>query len=69
MLNRNYEVFILKGEKLNPLPTRTMRDGVFGKTFEDALQTIFEKYPQLIPGNQIEPGAEDLPGAVFRGHP
>jgi len=65
LLNQNDEVFILENDELNSLPTRTMRAGLLGKTLEDALQAIFEKHPQLIPGKQIEPGSEDPPQFVL----
>ena len=38
-----------------------MRQGLFGKTLEDALQTLLEKHPEIIPGKQIDPGADDPP--------
>ena len=56
MSNRSDEVFHLKGENLTPLPIRSMREGLLGKSLEDALQIFFEKYPQIIPGKQIDPG-------------
>ena len=42
-----------------------MREGLLGKTLEDALQTLFEKYPQIIPGKQIDPVSEDPPHFVL----
>jgi hypothetical protein len=36
-----------------------MRSGLFGKTLEDALQTLLQKYPQVIPGKQIDPSSDD----------
>ena len=47
MSNRSNEVFHFNGNKLTPLPFRSMREGFLGKTLEDALQTFFEKYPQM----------------------
>ena len=55
MSNRSDIVFHLNGENLIPMPSRLMREGLLGKTLEDALQTFFEKYPQIIPGKQIIP--------------
>jgi len=65
MSNRSDEVFHFNGDKLTPLPFRSMREGFLGKTLEDALQTFFEKYPQIIPGKQIDPVSEDSPHFVL----
>lgn len=65
MSNRSDEVFHFNGDKLTPLPFRSMREGFLGKTLEDALQTFFEKYPQIIPGKQIDPVSEDPPHFVL----
>lgn len=61
MSTRSNEVFHLKGENLTPMPLRSMRQGLLGKSLEDALQTFFENYPQIIPGKQIDPGSDDPP--------
>jgi hypothetical protein len=55
------EIIFVDGEKVWPLPARPFSAGLFGKTLEDALQTLIEKYPKLILGSQIEPGNEDPP--------
>ena len=65
MPNRSDEVFHFNGAKLTPMPFRSMREGLFGKTLEDALQTFFENYPQIIPGKQIDPGSDDPPRFVL----
>jgi hypothetical protein len=65
MPNLSDEVFHLNGEKLTPMPLRSMRKGLLGKSLEDALQTFFENYPQIIPGKQIDPGSEDPPRFVL----
>jgi len=65
MLNRFDEVFHFNGDKLTSMPFRSMRAGLLGKTLEDALQTFFEKYPQIIPGKQIDPVSEDPPHFVL----
>jgi len=44
-----------------PLPERPMRQGLFDKTLEDALQTLLERYPEIIPGKQIISNTEDPP--------
>jgi hypothetical protein len=58
-------VFFIRGESLQSMPVRSMREGFFGRTLEDALQTLIEKYPEVIPGSMIEPGAEDPPRFVL----
>lgn len=65
MPNRSDEVFHFNGDKLISMPSRSMREGLLGKTLEDALQTFFEKYPQIIPGKQIDPASEDPPHFVL----
>jgi len=59
------EIFIIDKDKLNSLPSRSMREGLFGKTLEDALQTLLENYPQIIPGKQIDPVSENPPQFVL----
>jgi len=61
MPNQSDEVFLLKEEELISLPARSMRAGLLGKTLEDAIQTLLQKYPQVIPGKQIDPVSEDPP--------
>ena len=53
------EIFLLQGEKVSELPVRSMRQGLLGVKLENALQTLLERYPQIIPGRQIDPSAED----------
>lgn len=61
------EVFLIGHgqEKLDALPARPFREGLFGKTLEDALQTLIEKYPAVIPGKQIDPSGENPPKFVL----
>jgi hypothetical protein len=61
MQNQSDEIFLLENDRLSPLPVRSMQAGLFGKTLEDALQTLLQKYPQIIPGKQIDPVSEDPP--------
>jgi hypothetical protein len=61
MQNQSDEIFLLENDRLSPLPVRPMQAGLFGKTLEDALQTLLQKYPQVIPGKQIDPVSEDPP--------
>jgi hypothetical protein len=42
-----------------------MRIGLFGKTLEDALQSLLQNYPQIIPGKQIDPVSEEPPRFVL----
>ncbi|MBC8417198.1 MAG: hypothetical protein H8E10_01220 [Desulfobacterales bacterium] len=65
MSNKSDEIFILRHGEIEPLASRSMRIGLLGKNLEDALQTLFEKYPQLIPGRQIDPGSEDPPRFIL----
>jgi len=59
------EVFWIEGEDLYSLPVRPMKEGIFGKRLEDALQTLIEKHPSVIPGQMIDPGSEDPPRLVL----
>ena len=49
------------------MPVRPMREGLFGATLEDAFQKLLERYPEIIPGKQIRPGAEDPPRLSYLG--
>ena len=55
MPTQSDEIFFLAADQLRPLPIRSMRLGLFGKKLEDALQELLQKYPQIIPGKQIDP--------------
>ena len=55
------EIFSLNGENLVRVPSRDMREGILGKTLEDALQTLLENYLELIPGSQINFSSEEPP--------
>ena len=59
------DIFHLNGDQLIPMPSRSMREGLLGKSLEDALQTFLERYPQIIPGKQLDPGSEDPPRFVL----
>jgi hypothetical protein len=59
------EIIHIHNNTVTFMPHRTMRDGIMGKTLEDALQTILENYPQIIPGKQIEPGNPEPPRFVL----
>lgn len=65
MPDRSDEIFLLGTDSLRPLPVRPMRLGVLGKTLEDALQSLLQNYPQIIPGKQIDPISEEPPRFVL----
>jgi len=62
---RHDEVFIIQGSDIQPLRARPFKAGLFGKTLEDALQTLIERQPNIINGRQIDPGAADPPRFVL----
>jgi len=64
-MNGSDEIFLLKANNLEPLSARTMREGLLGETLEAALQRFFEKYPEVIPGKQIDPGSSDPPRFIL----
>lgn len=59
------EIFVIDAGALKSLPNRSMREGLFGKSLEDALQTLLQNYPKIIPGKQIDPGSDDPPRFVL----
>jgi len=61
MSEKSGEVFIIEGGNIKPLPPRSFRGGVFGKNLEEALKNLIEKYPEVIPGRQIDPESDDPP--------
>lgn len=65
MPEQSDEIFRLEDDRLISIPSRSMREGLFGKTLEEAIQTIFEKHPQIIPGKQIDPSSDDPPRFVL----
>lgn len=54
-------VFYFSGERIQPLPARELRAGLFGKTLEEALQMLIERQPNVLSGRQLEPGSDDPP--------
>ena len=48
MASGSDEVFFFDGDEIRSLPSRSFRDGLFGKNLEDSLQTLIEKQPNLI---------------------
>lgn len=59
------EVFVLDGAHLRSLPARPLGAGLLGKTLEEALQTLIEQYPEVLPGRQMDPGSDDPPRFVL----
>lgn len=55
------EIFILNKDDFSVIPSRDMRTGFKGKSLEDALQTLLEEYPEIIPGSQISPSTDEPP--------
>lgn len=60
-MQKKDEIFIIREKELRPLPSRQMREGLFGKSLEDALQTLLSRYPQLLSGSQMSPESDDPP--------
>jgi hypothetical protein len=65
MQGKSDEVFVINGKDFRALPARPFREGLFGKNLEEALQTLIEKHPELLPGKQMEPGSDDPPRFVL----
>jgi hypothetical protein len=61
MKDKSDEIFIISQDQLQTLPYRSMRSGFLGKSLEDALQTLLQKYPEVIPGAQISPALDSPP--------
>jgi hypothetical protein len=59
------EIFLIDSATIRRMPNRSMREGLLGKTLEDALQYLMEQYPQLIPGKQIAPSSDDPPRFIL----
>lgn len=58
------QVFVMDnadGQSFHALQVRSYREGLFGKKLEDALQTLIEEHPELLPGRQMAPGEENPP--------
>jgi len=65
MPDENDEIFLLKDNAITPLPSKSMRTGLLGKSLEEALQQFIEKFPKIMPGRQIEPESDDPPRFVL----
>jgi hypothetical protein len=64
-MNADDEIYLVRGEEVHALQSISMRSGQFGQGLEEALQTLFQKHPNIIPGRQIEPGNDDPPRFVL----
>lgn len=64
-MSNSDEIFRIAQGICEALPARSMRDGLLGKNLEDALQTLLEENPNLIPGKQIAPSSEHPPKFVL----
>ena len=62
MPDKSDEIFLLKGRHPRAHGGQDNEKKVsLGVTMEAALQRFFEKYPEIIPGKQIDPGSDDPP--------
>ncbi len=61
------EVFELRDNQISTLPYRSFRAGIQGERLEASLQSLIEKNPEVIPGSQIEPGADAPPSFLTLG--
>jgi hypothetical protein len=59
------EIYLVRGDEIHALRSRSMRSSEFGESLEEALKTLFERHPNIIPGRQIEPGSDDPPRFVL----
>jgi hypothetical protein len=64
-MNADDEIYLVRGEEIHALRSRSMKSGQSGQGLEEALQTLFQKHPNIIPGKQIEPGSDDPPRFVL----
>jgi len=55
------DIYIVTDGTLRTLPSVELREGLFGAKLEDALQSLLQQYPELIPGRQIAPDDEEPP--------
>ncbi len=58
MPDRSDEIFLVDSDRLRPLPVRPMRYEMFGKTLEDALQSLLQNCPQIITA-EMEPSPQN----------
>ena len=59
--NSSDMIFNINKRGIRTIRSRSMRDGLLGKSLEDGLQTLFEEYPEILPGYQIAAGEVDVP--------
>ncbi len=64
-LSASDEIFFLSKDEVSAMPIRPMRQGLFGTTLEDAFQKLLERYPEIVPGKQIRPGADNPPRFIL----
>jgi len=65
MRGKSDEVFIIENGDFRVLPSRPFRAGLFGTDLEEALQTLIEMAPNVLPGKQMDPGSDDPPRFVL----
>jgi hypothetical protein len=64
-MNADDEIYLVRGEEIHALRSMSMRSGQFGEGLEVALQNLFQKHPNIMPGKQIDPGSDDPPRFVL----
>lgn len=58
-------IFQEQDGNVNPLPARSLRDGLYGEQLEAALQRLPQEHPEIIPGEQMEPNSDEPPNFVL----
>lgn len=66
-MKKNDEVFIIKGNQLNPVPVENILKSGPEKTLEELFTDIIENNPSIIPGQQVAPETENPPVFVNLG--
>ncbi len=54
-------IFQVQDGEFSALPARSMREGLYGEKLEAALQRVLQEHPEIIPGEQMDPGSDDPP--------
>lgn len=59
------EILMLEAGEISTLKLRPFREGMLGKTLEDALQFLIEEHPDVLPGRMMAPTSDDPPRFVL----
>jgi len=54
-------VLVIEDGDIETLHERPFREGILGHSLEEGLQRLVEKFPNVVPGYQIDPASEDPP--------